>query len=60
MGCSPTQNTHLGYLLFMCCAYILQVNIEPFQVVSAVIVEQSTIDVNDVWVGSKFIDLGAD
>jgi hypothetical protein len=43
----------------MCCAYILQVNIKTFQVVSTVIAEQSAIDVNDVWVGSKFIDLGA-
>jgi acyl carrier protein len=44
----------------MCCAYILQVHTKTFQVVSVVIAEQSAIDVNDVWAGSKFTDLGAD
>jgi hypothetical protein len=59
MGCFPTQNKQPGCLLLMCCAYLLQVNTETFQVVSAVIAEQSPIDVNDVWAESKFTDLGA-
>ncbi len=49
-----------GCLFFMCCAYILQVDAETFQVVSALIAEQLAIDVNDVWVESKFTDLGVD
>ncbi len=44
----------------MCCAYILQVDTETFQVVSALIAKQLAIDVNDVWVESKFTDLGVD
>jgi hypothetical protein len=59
MGCFPTQNKHLGCLLFMCCTYILHVNTKTFQVVSAVIAEQLAIDVNDVWARSNFTDLGA-
>jgi acyl carrier protein len=43
----------------MCCAYILQADVETFQVVLALIVKQLAIDVNDVWVESKFTDLGA-
>jgi hypothetical protein len=48
-----------GCLLLMCCAYILQADVETFQVVLALIVKQLAIDVNDVWVESKFTDLGA-